>query len=563
MNSIAMQAVSPSSPELASEMSHTLNSHAHLILHATESAPALAHSPPTRVPRWSTLIHPFVSYAINYRVAPSLSVGKLFVLAVYLGVIFYAAFYKSNPFTDPARAGFVAMSQIPIVIGLANKNNLLSYLCGVAYEKLNYIHRFSGRIVALAVNVHAIGFLYKWSINDNISTQLLQPHIRWGLAGLAAVDTLALFSIAFIRQKLYNLFFYSHIAGFIVFLTAAYQHFPITLPYVVTGFALFGLDHVLRLCKTRVAAGTLFAIPALNSTHISVPSLGAGWRAGQHVRIRVVAASPTGSWIGCCWAWLVGRARPFTIATASGDDLGLELIVKKYEGGWTGRLFEMAQAQDGGMEEKTIGLPKHSIGRRVRVIVEGPYSGPGHTLFASYSGALLVAGGSGITFVLSILADLLQKHGEGRSRLRVIEVVWSVADPSALTALLPTFTTHLRPRASPHGSLQVRISIYYTRAPRAGALDALSSLSHPVGLNLRPGRPNLGKHLTETTDAVVLAHSMRHASKGSEQYPCGVIVGTCGPVDLGDEAGKAVGSVPWKKWKEVGGVEAYDEVFGW
>ena len=55
--------------------------------------------------------------------------------------------------------------------------------------------------------------------------------------------------------------------------------------------------------------------------------------------------------------------------------------------------------------------------------------GPGHTLFASYSGALLVAGGSGITFVLSILADLLQKHGEGRSRLRVIEVVWSVADP--------------------------------------------------------------------------------------------------------------------------------------
>lgn len=131
--------------------------------------------------------------------------------------------------------------------------------------------------------------------------------------------------------------------------------------------------------------------------------------------------------------------------------------------------------------------------------------------------------------------------------------------PAALTALLPTLTTHLRPRASPHGSLQVRISIYYTRAPRAGALDALSSLSHPVGLNLRPGRPNLGKHLTETTNAVVLAHSMRHASTGSEQYPCGVIIGTCGPVELGDEAGKAVGSVPWKKWKEVGGVEAYDE----
>ena len=68
--------------------------------------------------------------------------------------------------------------------------------------------------------------VYKWSINGNISTQLLQPHIRWGLAGLAAVDTLAFLSIAFIRQKSYNLFFYSHVAGFIVFLTAVRNSYP-------------------------------------------------------------------------------------------------------------------------------------------------------------------------------------------------------------------------------------------------------------------------------------------------------------------------------------------------
>lgn len=55
--------------------------------------------------------------------------------------------------------------------------------------------------------------------------------------------------------------------------------------------------------------------------------------------------------------------------------------------------------------------------------------GPGYTMFTSYSGALLVAGGSGVTFILSVLEDILQKHAEGRSRLRVIEVVWSVSDP--------------------------------------------------------------------------------------------------------------------------------------
>ena len=46
---------------------------------------------------------------------------------------------------------------------------------------------------------------------------------------------------------------------------------------------------------------------------------------------------------------------------------------------------------------------------------------------------LLVAGGSGITFVLSILEDLVQKHAKGHSRVCAIDVIWSVADPCKLT----------------------------------------------------------------------------------------------------------------------------------
>ena len=76
--------------------------------------------------------------------------------------------------------------------------------------------------------------------------------------------------------------------------------------------------------------------------------------------------------------------------------------------------------------------------------------GPGYTLFESYSGALLVAGGSGITFVLSMLSDLLQRHEEGCSRLRVIEVVWSVADPCKLLFDLLTVFVQTSPHMFPH-----------------------------------------------------------------------------------------------------------------
>ena len=58
-----------------------------------------------------------------------------------------------------------------------------------------------------------------------------------------------------------------------------------------------------------------------------------------------------------------------------------------------------------------------------------PEGGPGYTLYAAYSGVVLVAGGSGISYVTGVLHDILQKHASGRSNVRVIEVVWSVADP--------------------------------------------------------------------------------------------------------------------------------------
>ena len=54
--------------------------------------------------------------------------------------------------------------------------------------------------------------------------------------------------------------------------------------------------------------------------------------------------------------------------------------------------------------------------------------GPGYTLYTAYSGVVLVAGGSGISFVMSILDDMLQKHADGKSRVCAIEVIWSVMD---------------------------------------------------------------------------------------------------------------------------------------
>ena len=97
-------------------------------------------SAPTRVPRWTTIVHPSFAYALNFRISPGFSLGKLLVLVAYGLIVLYACLYRSNPFTEYSRTGYIAVSQIPIVMALAGKSNWLSWVSGVGYEKVS-IHQ--------------------------------------------------------------------------------------------------------------------------------------------------------------------------------------------------------------------------------------------------------------------------------------------------------------------------------------------------------------------------------------------------------------------------------------
>lgn len=210
-----------------------------------------------------------------------------------------------------------------------------------------------------------------------------------------------------------------------------------------------------------------------------------------------------------------------------------------------------------------------------------PYlGGPGHTLFASFSGALFVAGGSGITFALSAVQDLVQKDLRGESRLKSIELVWIVQDPcksdvstlrlrtdgfcvAMLIPLIPTFTDILSQRTY----ATIHISVHYTQAGNAqSALKTLSQKPLPKDLTLHAGRPKLAQTLSSVIDqACALSLFKRGAPRKSgagginSTGPCGVIVGVCGPGGLADDARSIVGAVDSKRRKQVGGVEIHEE----
>lgn len=201
-------------------------------------------------------------------------------------------------------------------------------------------------------------------------------------------------------------------------------HFPLTIPWVIAGGAIYVLDHIIRLFKTRMSKATLRPMPDLGLTRIEIPHLNAGWRAGQHVRLRVMSSG-----MGL-FGW--SEVHPFTIASVGGD--GMVLMCKK-TGSWTTSLYNLASAGNG--SEKG-----GSRSTTASVILEGPYGGVGHTLMDSYSGALFVSGGSGITFSLAAIEELVQKDIAGTSRVKVIELVWCVQTASAFLFCLSWFCSN-------------------------------------------------------------------------------------------------------------------------
>lgn len=127
------------------------------------------------------------------------------------------------------------------------------------------------------------------------------------------------------------------------------------LPYIFACIGIYVFDHLMRIFKSCITTAIIRPIPELDSTGVDVLHYNAGWRAGQHIRLRVLSSGM--GWFG--WA----EAHPFTIASVGRGPEGVVLICKK-TGTWTKNLYEMA---------KLGGYMKGEIGTKVRVVVEGPY----------------------------------------------------------------------------------------------------------------------------------------------------------------------------------------------
>lgn len=115
-------------------------------------------------------------------------------------------------------------------------------------------------------------------------------------------------------------------------------HTPRLRRWLLACALIYAFDVLFRLLKTRICTATVIAPTSSSQTIIiNIPGLGSGWRAGQHVRIRVLSKGLG----GLRWS----EAHPLTIAgpPRAPDGSGMTLLLKK-AGAWSRGLHNLALA---------------------------------------------------------------------------------------------------------------------------------------------------------------------------------------------------------------------------
>lgn len=522
--------------------------------------------------------------------------GTIALLLVYLGFILGLELINNNlagaqHYTKLGiRAGWLAIAQVPLLILLAGKNNLIGIVTGISYDRLNILHRWVARGSLLLATLHFGYQSYGWNqyglMKLEWSADTCPPT---GIAAYALLLWLNLSTLAPFRNMYYEIFVVQHLLTFFGFIIAIMYHLPSTAlytrVYIWIPIGLYLLDRTIRTLRStwnNVYPGRSRAI--LEAI------------AGDATKVRI-RNSQIKKWSPGAFVLLAiphhgfGESHPATIAstpTSHGGDL---IFILKGQSGFTKRLLTASNDSqttlvDTKAEEVTPNKTRISF-------VDGPY-GASQSDFACFDSVLLIAGSTGITFTLPILLDLVFRAGRQRQKLplRRVDFVWVVKSAACLSWIseeLNTAVTQLQ-----QAGIDITVQVFVTCDDRSGSSLRSStrhrrsdckcdtSLGKPcccagelskVGLVENPSGDVTGEHATDSSNEKMKI-GLECAKIDSGRPICRTLlsdllrrsegetgVAVCGPLGLSTDVRKAV--VSQSSITGAQGIYLHVEGFGW
>jgi ferric-chelate reductase len=493
-------------------------------------------------------------------------IATLLLLLTYLGTVLGLEFYKNDiqgaqHYTALGlRAAWLGIAQIPLLILLAGKNNLIGFVTGLSYERLNIFHRWVARTLLLTQTLH-FGFqAYGWSQYGLVQLEWkTDTCFQTGIAAYAILLWINLSTLAPIRNFSYEFFVVQHIITFFGVIIAIMMHLPSTAlysrTYIYIGIGIYCLDRLIRTTRCvyhncRPASATLTAMDGATKIRISSKRV-KKWSPGSHVFISIPRVG-------------FGQSHPATIASipsSHGNDL---ILILKTHRGFTKRIMILADPSvtsitEGPKQEIEL-VPQQRI-----ALIDGPYGGS-HPDFATFDTVLLISASTGVTFTLSVLLDIAHRSSSLTSKLPVrnLEFVWVVKRVSWISWVFDEL--HSAFRGLQAAGIEILIQIYVTGE------ENTKDLNHTRTQLFTPNQPIDGDRLeirTITSWVTLKAGrpSFQLIQDLAENSSGRMGVAVCGPVGLSASVRNTVAGISkGKLLREGTGVRSitlHTEGFSW
>ncbi|KAL2891010.1 Ferric/cupric reductase transmembrane component 7 [Ceratocystis lukuohia] len=375
-------------------------------------------------------------HRISFSSAAVLFCVFLAVLFAMLSVFLQQPLYwESIRYGSPPmaiRAGMLAVAITPWIVATSMKANILTIIIGIGSERLNVFHRWLGYITLLLTLIHTIPF-YVQPVWEDGGSEVFSKVINGGsgmvygtgIACLVPLIWLCVASLPVLRRIAYEVFAMLHAPVAAVYIGLLFWHtknYLSSWDYLYTSIAIWGFCYFLRIFNLnwsnpwrRLAflVGDEAAVTLMpeNAVKITIPTF-MRWKPGQFVYLRMPGIS-------------ILDNHPFTISSLCSEDFPSEygpgyrdcVIVFKPYGGFTRRVLEAAIEKG----------PLHTY----RAFLDGPYGGLRRDL-SSFETCILIAGGSGITALMSQLLNLIKRMRDGKAITRKVVVVWAIKRLEAL-----------------------------------------------------------------------------------------------------------------------------------
>jgi predicted ferric reductase len=357
--------------------------------------------------------------------------GCVFIALAFVTVYCFLQqplYWQSIRFGSPPlaiRSGMMAVAMTPWIFVTATKANILTLITGIGPERLNVFHRWLGYLCLFLSLVHTVPFYIQpvWEDGGMEVFEVLFPPgsgivYGSGIACLVPLGWLCVGSLPIIRRKAYELFSLLHAPVGYVYLAVLFWHtknFLMSWGYLWATVGIIVFCNVLRLFKLNWAkpwrmawlVGDEAAINIMteDAIKITIPTQ-MRWKPGQYVYLRMPGIS-------------LFENHPFTISSLCSEDFPSEygeqyrdcvLVFRPY-GGFTRKVLETAIDKG----------PFHTY----RAFLDGPYGGMRREL-AAFDTCILIAGGSGITSLMSQLLNLIKRMRDGKAITKKIVVVWAL-----------------------------------------------------------------------------------------------------------------------------------------